>query len=163
MKEIWKVVEDFPKYEVSNLGRVRHIKSGRIKRPPIDSLGYYSTVLCNNDRPVKQKTKRVHRLVAEAFLPNRSHQVNHIDCDKLNNNVMNLEWCTTQENTAHAVANGRFRKGSECPFSKLTQSDVDLIKKLQYDISGSELSRIFGVKRSTICDIIKGRTWRERL
>ena len=104
-KEIWKTIEDFPNYEVSNLGNVRNKKRGILLKQTMGREGrYLSVYLCNNG---KENTQRVHRLVAEAFLGKHPGMVvNHIDGDKLNNHYTNLEWCNISENTQHAYDMG---------------------------------------------------------
>lgn len=108
MKEIWKKVneEDFKDYWVSNLGRVKNRK-GQILIPYLRKDGYLTVRLCNNGKKLK-KDKRIHRLVMESFndTDNRSLDVNHIDGDKTNNKLDNLEWCTRTENLKHAVRIG---------------------------------------------------------
>lgn len=118
---IWKPVVGFEGlYEVSNTGVVkslfRTVKSKgskkvvpeRILKPRLDEWGYEGVSLCKNG---KQYGKLVHRLVAEAFIsPFGGDQVNHIDGNKLNNRVENLEWCTGSENMKHAYKNGLHTK-----------------------------------------------------
>ena len=101
MKEIWKEIEGFDMYEVSNLGRVRNTWTGNILSPHIKDSGYCSYCLRNND--YKTKTVLAHRLLAIAFIPNPDNlpQVNHIDFNKENNCVDNLEWCDREQNMAH--------------------------------------------------------------
>ena len=112
-KEEWRPVKDFEElYEVSNFGKVKslHYKNRvKILKPDIDvkSNTSYERVTLSNNR----KTKRfsVHRLVAEAFIPNIYNKpfVNHIDNNGLNNNASNLEWVTASENMMHAQRQGR--------------------------------------------------------
>ena len=122
MKEIWKPINGYEGiYEVSNLGNVRsvdrvvkqmhnggvvcnHKYRGKVLKGGKDQNGYRHLILCNKDR--KRKTALVHRLVAEAFIPNPDSlpQVNHLDENKLNNRVDNLEWTTHKENTQYSVA-----------------------------------------------------------
>lgn len=105
--EIWRPINGYEwLYEVSNLGRVNNLNSyntgkEKILRTPIDKKWYPRVRLFNNS---KWKTIKVHRLVALAFIPNPENkpQVNHIDWNKLNNNLDNLEWCTNKENQYHA-------------------------------------------------------------
>lgn len=119
MNEEWKVITDYPNYMVSNLGRVRN-KSGKILQPAkcggVDGKTYYTVKLGRNGY-TEHKNKRVHRLVAEAFIPNphNKREINHIDGNHLNNVVSNLEWSTRSENMKHSFRvlhrkNGRERK-----------------------------------------------------
>ena len=105
-KEIWKVIEDFPNYEVSNKGQVRNKITGLILKPTLDkTTGYLKVNLQKNN---KGNTRTMHRLVAEAFLnkPDNCNDVNHIDGKKLNNKSINLEWCTRSHNMKHAYKIG---------------------------------------------------------
>ena len=96
MEEFRKIIYA-PGYEVSDLGRVRNSKTGRVLRTSATDKGYRKVALVVDG---KQKYFRVHRLVAEAFVPNEDGkpQVDHIDEDKANNVVGNLRWCTGAEN-----------------------------------------------------------------
>ena len=102
-KEIWKDIEDFPNYEVSDQGRVRNKKTGHILSPVPDKDGYFRVHLGKDI-----VTKRIHRLVAVAFIPNveNKSQVNHINGDKMDNRASNLEWCSALENNTHALNTG---------------------------------------------------------
>lgn len=116
--EQWKVIEEFPNYEISNLGNVRrriHSVTNAICTYEVDSIpikpflnskGYYRVQLCKNGLMTK---KFVHRLVAEAFIDNPEYKpcVNHIDCNPRNNAASNLEWCTHKENMEWMVKMGR--------------------------------------------------------
>lgn len=103
MEEIWKDIKDYEGlYQVSNLGRVKSLRYDRIMKLRTDYRGYLDVLIS-----VKSKTKRykVHRLVAEAFIPNPNNlpQVNHIDENKQNNNLTNLEWCTNEYNNHYGT------------------------------------------------------------
>lgn len=100
-------------YTVSKYGAVYSLKTKKyLTQYSIDSRGYQAVGLYKDS---KSKTGKVHRLVAQAFIPNPDNKphVNHIDGNKLNNYASNLEWVTHQENTSHAKANGLmwFQKG----------------------------------------------------
>lgn len=106
------------------------------------------------------KYKRLHRLVAETFIPNPLNlpQVNHIDGNKLNNNVSNLEWCTNEYNMQHAVENNLRPNGESCFLSKLKEEDVKDILKSKF--STSSLAKKFNVNYSTIKSITNRFTWK---
>ena len=112
MKEVWKTIVDYPNYEVSNLGNVRNKKSKKLLKQSNGRDKRYLSVYLTNGK--KENTQRVHRLVAEAFIPNPEEKpmVNHIDGDKNNNSVENLEWCTSKENNNHAIKMGLNHPGS---------------------------------------------------
>lgn len=104
MKEVWKPIKDYEElYEVSNLGRVKSLKTNLILKPEVKN-GYLSVNLYGRYRI---KHYYIHRLVAEAFMknPNNHEYINHIDCDKQNNNVNNLEWCSQKHNIEESIKN----------------------------------------------------------
>ena len=104
-KEIWKDIKEYDgKYQVSNLGNVRNNKN-HILKPSKNRKGYLNVVLYKNNA---SKTLRIHRLVALTYIsnPNKYPQVNHIDGNKENNKVDNLEWCNNSINQKHAFING---------------------------------------------------------
>jgi len=107
MDEIWKGIEEFKGYKISDIGRVKSLKRGKIiiMKQRKDKNGYLVVNLSNNG---KKKLMRVHRLVLLAFTPNPENKPtgNHIDADKENNKVYNLEWNTIFENNEHAIKMG---------------------------------------------------------
>lgn len=126
MEEIWKDIKDFEgHYQVSNLGRIKSIKFGKeiILKQHNNKGGYYYVCLLKNG---KHKNYYVHRLVAQAFLPNpyKLPQVNHKDENKTNNNVDNLEWCTNEYNHNYGTINERISQSQSKPV-------------LQYDLNGN--------------------------
>ena len=107
--EVWKRIKHYTNYEISDLGNVRRIlKKGTSKNlKAVDNgNGYMRLNLYKNG---KQSKYYIHRLVAEAFLPNRNKypEVHHKDHDKTNNTLSNLEWVTSEENNAHKVVHYR--------------------------------------------------------
>ena len=112
IKEIWKDKKDYEgHYQVRNFGRVKSIKFGKeiIMNLNPNSSGYLLVNLCKDGTV---KAFAVHRLVAEAFIPNPYNlpQVNHRDENKLNNNVDNLEWCTNEYNINYGTRTERYSK-----------------------------------------------------
>lgn len=91
----WKIITDYPEYEVSNLGQIR--RKDKVLKPKLNTKGYYGVDLWKQNQ---RKRKRIHRLVACAFLPNPDNkkEVDHIDRCKTNNMVTNLRWVTRSEN-----------------------------------------------------------------
>lgn len=132
LNEIWRPIKGYEGlYEVSNLGRVRsldrwcshrrgkQLKKGKILLGGKDYDGYRLVLLYKEG---KRKTFKVHRLVAEAFIPNPNNlpQVNHKDENKLNNSVDNLEWCDAKYNSNYGTHLEKISK-----------------KVLQYDLEGN--------------------------
>lgn len=156
MEEIWKRIEWSPDYEISSYGRLKSYKrdktNGKLIKLTPRKTGYI-TVQIDDIRTGKIKLTGVHRLVAEAFIPNPENKgdVNHIDENKSNNHVDNLEWMTRKENINYGTHNeqvSEFRKKKiECIelnkiFDSLTQASKEL------GISGSNISRVCNGKRS---------------
>ena len=119
--ETFVKIEGFEKYEVSNLGKVRNIKSGRMLKPHLNHNGYLKHHLYRHD---KQKELFLHRILATAFIdnPGKKPQVNHIDENKLNNDLSNLEWCTERENAIHGT---RTKRVAEKLSQKVIQLDLN--------------------------------------
>ncbi|ADE87501.1 HNH endonuclease [Deep-sea thermophilic phage D6E] len=177
LQEIWKPIKGYEGlYEVSNKGRVKSVgrivhrkdgisyfKKGSILKPYECTGGYLFVGLL---RDGERKLFSVHRLVAEAFLPNPENktQVNHIDGNKKNNDVSNLEWVTEKENVNHAIKHGLLKnRGEDSPNSKLTKTDIENIRRMyatkQY--TQYQLAEIYGVGQSTIWKIVNNERWRD--
>lgn len=128
MEEIWKDVVHYEGlYEVSNTGKVRNKKSGRIMAQIKTNRGYLRVHLSKFGN---LKNELVHRLVAMAFIenPNNYPQVNHKDENKANNNVDNLEWCSRQYNMSY---------GTQATNMQGKQRHVQSCRVNQYDIYGN--------------------------
>ena len=117
MREVWEDIKGFEGlYQISNFGNVKSFYKDKILKGRPDKDGYYRVCFYKNK---KSKEMKIHRLVAQAFIPNPENfpQVNHIDGNKLNNCVSNLEWCTAKYNINHACKLGLFennrKKASE--------------------------------------------------
>ena len=162
--EEWKEIEGFEGYHISNLGRVKSFKryaEGKIMSLNMTKQGYYHVILYSNKI---LKGMKVHRLVASAFIPNPENkpQVNHIDGDKSNNCVNNLEWSTASENQFHAIELGLSTscKGMKHGRSKLTEELVIEILERGKWSSYETIAKYYGVDRKTIEDILKRKRWK---
>jgi len=168
--EIWKDFDEY--YEVSNQGNIRsktrmvrstyggqYLKQGRILKQNDNGQGYLQVMLCYNG---KNKSERVHRLVALTFIPNPNNhpKVNHKDLNKRNNNVWNLEWCTQLGNVEHAKLHGLMTKGETAVNSVLNDAKVKDIKLLiKAGCTNIEIANLFNVHRGTINCIRTNRNW----
>lgn len=105
MADMWSKIDGYDNYSVSKNGDVRNDKTGKLKAFCINRYGYHVVDLYSGG---VRESKRVHRLVAEAFInqPDGKTQINHKNGNKRDNNVNNLEWCTASENVRHAFDNG---------------------------------------------------------
>ena len=175
MKEKWKIIEEFPKYLISNKGRIKILSTLEDKKVFVKDDGYIATGLTKNK---KDYYRYVHRLVAESFVNNKhgKSQVNHINGIKGDNRADNLEWVTPAENIRHAIDTGllkykkkekeiktsKYSKGEEVNGSKLTPEEVIEIRVLWElrEFKQVELAEKFGVDNSTINDIIRRKRWK---
>lgn len=157
--EEWRDIEGYEGlYQVSNLGRVKSLKprykNKIILKQEINHFGYLQICLSN-----PRKTHKVHRLVAQAFIPNPENkpQVNHIDGNKLNNKVENLEWNTAHENNLHACRTG-LNGGAKKNTSKLTEEQVIYIRNnyKAYDkyFGAKPLCNRFNISSSSLFKIL---------
>lgn len=165
--ELWLPVADTEgNYYVSNLGRILTTEYGQKKLTKVikqstHKNGYLVTRMKKESRV---RPLKVHRLVAQAFIPNPNNlpQVNHIDGIKTNNVVTNLEWVTGSENIKHAFAIGlSCHKGSKHPQSILTEEQVKEIR-LTYTISNctkTDFAKKYGIATQTLDNVLSGRTW----
>ena len=155
MEEWRAIVGTNGEYKVSNTGKVMTTKTGRILKPCIDQRGYERVCLFKADRTRRYK---VHRLVAMAFIPNPNSkpQVNHIDGNKRNNNIDNLEWVTNDENFRHSMENG-LREGHHafCE-SRKKRVIATCIKDGSQRVFDSILSAGKALKTCHIPDVLKG-------
>ena len=134
-------------------------KRGRPIKGHVDSCGYREVLLSENG---KTNNARVHRLIAETFIPNpyNLRDVNHKDGNKLNNDISNLEWVSHSSNVKHAYDNGLEKKavGEDNHGSKLNDELVRYIR--QSNKSNYGLAKELGVDPSTIRDARNKKTWR---
>lgn len=173
--EIWKWVEGFPDYSISNQGQVRRKSRiySRYNDVKItgggylslhDNRGYKEVFLYKNDGTKKATKHFVHRLVAKHFISNDLNKpfVNHLDCDKSNNNYYNLEWCTQKENQRHAVANNRYNPGfgENHASSKLNESDIIGIKeKIASGMQQRKIGKMYNISQAVISKINTNQSW----
>lgn len=149
MTEIWKDVKGFEGlYRVSNTGKVlslpRNGTNGSIRKQSIDKDGYKQIILFKDN---KKYYKRVHRLVAEAFIPNLKEkpEINHLNNNRKDNRVENLEWCTNKENLEYSHKQKRQRINAK-PI-KAINKDLNLVL---YFKSEREASRFLSIKQYKI-------------
>lgn len=174
MEEIWKDIPHFPGYQASTEGRIRSIDRFITKRgtkTPIflkgkvlsqmDNGHGYKFVRLRRDTDRKIKIHYVHRLVLEAFVSEHDeHQtdVNHLDGDKSNNRLDNLEWCNMSENMLHAYNTGLHVSGESHPQAKYSAELISIIKSRHANGERvCDLSREYGIPHQYVSGILHGR------
>jgi hypothetical protein len=164
-----KAIKQYPNYSVTEEGLVFSSKTKRFLKPSYDKQGYARVGIYVGN--YKTKTIKIHRLIAETFISNPLNKtdVNHIDGNKLNNSVINLEWCTRSENCKHAFKNGlskisdkhkkllseRAKKytGSNNPAARKV---IDCNTNIIYNTI-SEAALHHGLKRTTLTAMLNGQ------
>lgn len=180
--EIWKGViyqgVDYSwRFECSNYGRIRNANNKQVYTPHLSGIGYFQICTSING---KNKNIKIHKAVAETFIPNPDNlrDVNHIDGNKQNNNINNLEWVTHQDNMLHANKIGLHPStmntnnlwiektcGESSNLSKLTEEEVRYIRKHYTTYANgttnkNELAKLFNTTPMNINSIIMRKTWK---
>lgn len=168
---IWKFIiyqgKEYNNFEVSTDGQIRNAKTQKVYKLHLNKTGYWQVCVSLGSKKNK-KIFKVHKAVAETFIPNIENKpsVNHIDGNKQNNVVNNLEWVTNSENIQHASRSGLLHPmcGIDNVSSKLTYDDVIYIRT-HYIPNDSQygtraLGRKFNVNHETIRDVIHNNTYK---
>lgn len=163
--EIWKDIDGFEEYQISNHGRVYSLKTNKILKASQCSLtrnkiGYLKVTLYANS---KFYNRMIHRLVAQTFVPNpeNKREVNHINGDKLNNNDWNLEWTTPKENHNHAIDNGFINDSGEFNTrSVLTNKQAREIRSLNGILTQKEIGKLYGIGQTHVSQIINNKLYK---
>lgn len=144
-KDIFVNEEDLEIYKKTKTGRIIKLSKW------VDSVGYYMVAFRING---KKYWKRTHRLIAETLLPNPNNlpQINHIDGNKLNNNITNLEWCDNKYNTREAYNNGLYKSKKECPIKATNKKSGEIFEFNSIRKCAEELK----INRKTLTSILKG-------
>ena len=163
--EIWKDIKGYEGlYQISNMGRVKSLKrkcktirGERTVNEKIRSLSFdtYGYLIVQLKKEGIGKTRTIHRLVAETFIenPNNYTQVNHIDEDKTNNCVSNLEWCTMQQNNSYGTRAERIRKSQQLA---IIQCDLEGNEIREWEGMGI-MSRETGYDQGLISRVCNGK------
>lgn len=157
MRLVWKDIADYEGlYRISNQGDIYSYKFNRILKPA-ERGGYLRTTLTKDK---KEKRYSIHRLVAENFLSNNENkpQVNHIDGNKKNNCVDNLEWVTNKENCNHAVKQNLFHKRKN---KKILQFSMDG-KFIKCWDALCDIEDELGLGKQNIWGVLNGKSHRKQ-
>lgn len=150
----WAAIPGAPGYEVSDDGAVRNARTSRILRGSLN-LGYPTVTLpCGRSR--------IHVLVAAVFIGPRPDgmSIDHVDGNKENNSVSNLEYVTHEENMRRAAALGLMAKGEDNGASRLSNADIEIVRSLaRRGHTHKEIAARFGVRRHTVTCAVSGKSW----
>ena len=168
--EVWRWIRGYEGlYQISNYGRLKSFprkgtgKEIKILRPKLKKNGYLEISLRKKG---VRKSYSIHRLVAEAFIPNPENKphVNHKDGNKFDNYFENLEWVTQLENMEHAKNTGLIKSGVENPNAKLTEEQVHQIREnyipFDKELGIHALARKFNMSVLNMFKIINGKTYK---
>lgn len=181
--EVWKDIEGYPGYQVSNLGRVKSLvkayrRTDKILKGSPSTTGYTLVQLYSGEGLSSRKSLLAHRLVMITFQPNPAMdelEVNHKDLDTTNNKISNLEWVTPKGNKEHYAASDKFMEavkklptGEKQHLAVMTDELVIEFRRRWEQVKGvygerSKLAREFGIAESTARLITDGKTWKHLL
>lgn len=173
-EEIWKDIPGYEgRYEVSSLGRVRSLRQANshgggtkirniplLRKIQVNTSGYLDLALQKNK---KQYTVSIHRLIAMAFIPNpqRLPEVNHIDGNKFNNSIENLEWVSSRNNQLHAYRTGLKRKLKHEQNPKAILNREQVLEIFNSALTQRQLSEKYSVSMACINNVKNGYAWCE--
>lgn len=169
VKELWKSLEEYKGIKVSSIGRIwkaanKSRKERILTEFPKDKDGYCR---CSVQKINGTWTSQpVHRLVAKAFIlnPENKQAVNHIDGDRTNNKVENLEWVTPKENVIHSFRFGARKRCKQVPKKTLlTDFQISQINKLRELYTVNQIAKLFNIEYQSLKNIIHKKKQCERL
>jgi DNA-binding transcriptional regulator YiaG len=158
-------IKGFDKYMITKTGKVYSCYSKIFMKPHQNKDGYLKVIINNNNN--KKVNKTIHRLLMENFVPNPENkkEVNHLDGNKQNNSLDNLEWLTRKENAQHASSLGLFNPvktpmpGEKNGNSKLKEKDILEIRAAKGQVTQGNLAIKYGISKSQIDRIQNGHYW----
>lgn len=161
MSVIWKDFIYSNVYEISNIGDFRNKNTGKFLKARVLKTGYMSIAPSHDG---KQRHYSLHRIIAIHFIanPNNYEQINHKDGNKINNNILNLEWVTARENVKHSYTTGLKinPKGPKNPKSKLKIDDILEIKRLlNLKVLQKDIAKKFNISQSIVSKIKIKKMW----
>lgn len=150
----------YPPLAASKSGQIKNLETGNIRTQNKIKSGYMTI-------NTRKFVAYVHRIVADCFIPNPGNkpQVNHIDCNKSNNHVDNLEWCTRSENALHARDNGKLKLnctyGEDCNLTKLTEQQViDICEDLANGMRNCDVAKKYSISAAYVKTLKAGKQWK---
>lgn len=161
MKEIWRDIVGYEKfYKVSSVGRVKSMRTNKIRILQLHKHGHYDVGFTLN---YSRKLYKAHRLVAIAFIPNPENKpdINHKNGIRTDNRICNLEWVTVAENNKHARETGLFKStiGMTRSRGKLKRAEVIKIRKMRGKYTIDFIARKFGIHKATVLRTCSGKSW----
>jgi hypothetical protein len=170
---MWKQIKEAPRYEINAEGTVRNIRTKHILKKQINAKGYWVITLHIGPERNHKKSFLLHRLIAEAFIPNPENKpwVNHKNGNTLNYQLNNLEWATPSENQQHAYDTGlktpshkSKNQGTQNARSKLTEKQI-LWARQNYKPNDKTygvrpMARYLKIDSSLLSKIIQGKRWK---